>query len=54
MHIAEALLFAASLSDKSGKTNEAIEIFKEIKERFPGTQAYNESDKYLAMHNIFN
>ena len=51
---AEALLFAASLADKSGKTNEAIELFKEIKERFPNTQAYNESDKYLAMHNIFN
>ena len=51
---AEALLFAASLSDKSGKTKEAIELFKEIKERFPNTQAYNESDKYLAMHNIFN
>jgi tetratricopeptide (TPR) repeat protein len=51
---AEALLFAASLSDKSGKTKEAIELYKEIKERFPNTQAYNESDKYLAMHNIFN
>jgi tetratricopeptide (TPR) repeat protein len=51
---AEALLFAATLADKSGKTKEAIELFKEIKERFPNTQAYNESDKYLAMHNIFN
>jgi tetratricopeptide (TPR) repeat protein len=51
---AEALLFAASLSDKSGKTKEAIELYKEIKDRFPNTQAYNESDKYLAMHNIFN
>jgi tetratricopeptide (TPR) repeat protein len=51
---AEALLFAASLSDKSGKTKEAIELYKEIKERFPNTQASNESDKYLAMHNIFN
>jgi TolA-binding protein len=50
----EALLFAALLADKNGKTNEAIDIFKEIKERFPNTQAYNESDKYLAMHNIFN
>jgi TolA-binding protein len=51
---AEALLFAALVADKNGKTNEAIEIFKDIKERFPNTQAYNESDKYLAMHNIFN
>jgi len=51
---AEALLFAALLSDKSGKTKEAIELYKEIKDRFPNTQAYNESDKYLAMHNIFN
>ena len=50
----EALLFAALLADKNGKTNEAIDIFKEIKERFPNTQAYNESEKYLAMHNIFN
>ena len=51
---AEALLFAALLSDKIGKTNEAIELLKEIKDKFPNTQAYNESDKYLAMHNIFN
>ena len=51
---AESLLFAALLSDRSGKTKEAIELFKEIKERFPNTQAANESDKYLAMHNIFN
>ena len=51
---AEALLFAATLADKSGKSKEAIELFKEIKERFPNTQASNESDKYLAMHNIFN
>ena len=51
---AEALLFAATLADKTGKTKEAIELFKEIKEKFPNTQAYNESDKYLAMHNIYN
>ena len=51
---AEALLFAATLADKAGKTKEAIELFKEIKEKFPNTQAYNESDKYLAMHNIYN
>jgi len=51
---AEALLFAALVADKNGKTNEAIEIFKDIKERFPNTQAYNESEKYLAMHNVFN
>jgi tetratricopeptide (TPR) repeat protein len=51
---AEYLLFAAVLADKSGKTNEAIELYKEIKEKFPNTQAYNESDKYLAMHNIYN
>ena len=51
---AEALLFAATLSDRSGKTKEAIELFKEIKDKFPNTQASNESEKYLAMHNIFN
>ena len=51
---AEALLFAASLADKTGKTKEAIELFKEIKDKFPNTQAANESEKYLAMHNIYN
>ena len=51
---AEYLYMAASLAEKAGKNNEAIELLKEIKERFPNTQAYNESDKYLAMHNIFN
>src|SRR5574339_364466 len=51
---AEALLFAAILADKSGNNKEAIELFKEIKEKFPNTQSSNESDKYLAMHNIFN
>src|SRR4030095_14040633 len=51
---AEALFFAASLAEKSGKTNEAIELYKQIKDKFPGTVAANESDKYLAKLGVYN
>ena len=51
---AEYLFFAASLAEKSGKNNEAIELYKEVKEKFPGTVAANESDKYLAKLGVYN
>lgn len=51
---AEALLFAAALSEKSGRTKEAIELYKEIKERFPETTFANEADKYLAKLGVYN
>lgn len=51
---AEYLFFAAALSEKSGKNNEAIALYKEIKDRFPGTVAANESGKYLAKLGVYN
>jgi predicted negative regulator of RcsB-dependent stress response len=51
---AEYLFFAASLADKTGKTKEAIELYKEVRDKFPGTTAAGESEKYLAKNNVFN
>lgn len=51
---AEALFFAAALSEKSGKNNEAISLYKEVKEKYPETVAANESDKYLAKLGVYN
>jgi tetratricopeptide (TPR) repeat protein len=51
---AEALFFAAALSEKSGKNNEAIVLYKEVKEKYPETVAANESDKYLAKLGVYN
>lgn len=51
---AEYLFFAASLSEKTGKTAQAIEFYKELKDKFPGTQQSNEADKYLARLGVFN
>lgn len=46
----EYLYRAAQLYDKSGKTNEAIESFKELKTKFPASPHVisGEADKYLA------
>ena len=39
---AEYLYMAASLAEKTGKNNEAIELLKEIKDKYPGTNGvYN-------------
>ena len=51
---AEYLFFAASLAEKSGKNQEAIGLYKEIKDKFPGTVAANESDKFLAKLGVYN
>jgi tetratricopeptide (TPR) repeat protein len=51
---AEYLFFAASLADKAGKTNEAIELYKQVRDKFPGTTAASESEKYLAKNNVYN
>ena len=51
---AEYLFFAAALAEKTGKTNEAIELYKELKEDFAGTQQSNDADKYLAKLGIYN
>lgn len=51
---AEYLFFAAALAEKTGKTKEAIELYKELKDKFPGTQQSNEADKYLAKLGVYN
>jgi tetratricopeptide (TPR) repeat protein len=51
---AEYLFFAAALAEKSGKNSQAIELYKEVKEKFPGTVAANESDKFLAKLGVYN
>ena len=51
---AEYLFFAASLSEKTGKTSEAIELYKKIKDKFPNTIAAGESEKYLAKLGVYN
>jgi len=45
---AEALFFAAFLADKLGKNTEAIDLYKEIKEKFYDTPFAPEADKFLA------
>ena len=51
---AEYLFNAAGLSEKTGKTKEAIELYKEVKDKFPGTQQSSEADKYLAKLGVYN
>jgi tetratricopeptide (TPR) repeat protein len=51
---AEYLFFAASLAEKTGKNNEAIELYKELKEKYPGTAGANEAEKYLAKLGVYN
>ncbi len=51
---AEYLFFAASLAEKSGKNKEAIELYKEVKDKYPETTAANESEKYLAKLGVYN
>jgi tetratricopeptide (TPR) repeat protein len=51
---AEYLFFAAALAEKTGKTKEAIELYKELKDKFPGTQQSNDADKYLAKLGVYN
>ncbi|MFI5188339.1 MAG: tol-pal system YbgF family protein [Chitinophagales bacterium] len=51
----EALFLAAYLAQtKLNDTKEAIELFKELKEKFPDTQRGTEADKYLARLGVYN
>jgi predicted negative regulator of RcsB-dependent stress response len=51
----EALFLAAYLAQtKLNNNKEAIELFKELKEKFPGTQRGTEADKYLARLGVYN
>jgi tetratricopeptide (TPR) repeat protein len=51
---AEYLFMAASLAEKTGNTKEAIELYKEVKEKYPATMPGNEADKYLAKLGVYN
>jgi tetratricopeptide (TPR) repeat protein len=50
----ESLFLAAYLAQtKLNNTKEAIELFKELKEKFPNTQRGSEADKYLARLGVY-
>jgi len=52
---AEALFLAAYLSDRVLKNQkEAIELFKELKEKYPRTQQGFEADNFLAQLGVYN
>jgi predicted negative regulator of RcsB-dependent stress response len=52
---AEALFSAAYLAQHVlNKPKDAIDLYKELKEKFPRTQQGNEADKYLAQLGVYN
>lgn len=52
---AEALFNAAYLADKVlKKPQDAIELYKELKEKYPATTAGADADKYLAQLGVYN
>ena len=52
---AEALFMAAYLADRVIKNEkEAIELYKELKEKYPNTQQGFEADNYLAQRGVYN
>jgi tetratricopeptide (TPR) repeat protein len=51
---AEYLFFAAALAEKTGKTKEAIDLYKQLKDKYPGTNQSNEADKYLGKLGVYN
>jgi len=52
---AEYLFFAAYLADRVMKNSkEAIELYKELKEKFPATQQGRQADNYLAQLGVYN
>lgn len=48
----EYLFRAALLSETTGKTKEALELYKELKEKFPKTDKGVQADKYIYRLNI--
>lgn len=44
---AEYLFRAALLSETTGKNKEALELYKEIKSKYPGTDKGTQADKYI-------
>jgi TolA-binding protein len=43
----EYLFRAALLEETSGKTKEALELYKKLKEKFPKTEKGFQADKYI-------
>lgn len=54
MASAEALFLAALLADRNKDQKEAIELLKELKDKFPQTQQGVDADKYLAQMGVYN
>jgi tetratricopeptide (TPR) repeat protein len=50
----EYLFLAAALAEKTGKNNEAITLYKELKEKYPQQPKSAEADKYLAKLGVYN
>ncbi len=51
---AEALYKAALFADAIGKSTEAVDLFKKIKDEYPRSSHANEVDKYLARLGVFS
>ncbi len=50
---ADYLFNAAQLAEKTGNTKEAIDLYNQLKEKFPNTQQSNDADKFLAKLGIY-
>ena len=51
---AEYLFFAAALAEKTGNTKEAIVLYQQLKDKYPGTTQSNDADKYLGKLGVYN
>jgi tetratricopeptide (TPR) repeat protein len=51
---AEALYRAAGFAETTGKTNDAIEMYKKIRDEYPNTSRGKDVDKYLARLGVLN
>ena len=51
---AEYLYYGASLAEKAGKTNEAIELYKQVIDKFPTSTSAQEAEKYLSKLGVYN
>jgi TolA-binding protein len=49
----EYMFFAAAMAQKIKKDKEAIEIFKDLKDKYPRTRYGNDAVKYLAQLGVY-
>jgi outer membrane protein assembly factor BamD (BamD/ComL family) len=47
------MFFAAAMAQKIKKDKEAIEIFKDLKDKYPRTRYGNDAVKYLAQLGVY-